>query len=53
MATRVSFEVLKMWCLWFYKVKMMRLKVPRRLQRNTRREPQRKRSKFVIMINRG
>jgi hypothetical protein len=28
-----------MWRLWFYEVKMMRPKVPRRLQRNTRREP--------------
>jgi hypothetical protein len=29
-----------MWRLWFYEVKMMRPKVPRGLQRNTRREPQ-------------
>ena len=46
MATRVSFNVLKRWRLWFYEVKMMRPKVPRRLQRNTRREPQGERSKF-------
>jgi hypothetical protein len=39
-ATRVGFEVLKMWRLWFYEVKMMKPEVPRRLQCNTRREPQ-------------
>jgi hypothetical protein len=42
-----------MWRLWFYEVKMMRPKVPRRLQRNTSVSPKGKRSEFVIMINPG